>query len=427
MKGEDLASLLSKAASEAASKAKAAAADKDKAASTDDSAAATATATATTTAAADALDQDPNLNLNLTDLLLKHTADVEILDAETVACTDTLEQKHQAEIQHHQQNSDNAAASSDTSSTRVDPAVHAARQSALARELLVEHFGFVPTEVVDDIINAVNSLLYQTISALEEFVEEKLQGDEDAVEKGMVAVETLLENAVDGSFDKFELFVLNNIFKVPSGVFLTLPHYIGVDPVNVETARKEIDDIDAKIKTARRKLQAARYFQDRIQTKVGEIDSQMPQLMALKENMEKVMGASGYGSSPLPETLSFLSSHLSALRTASSTALHRTSSLPHPSAPVLHQESRPRAIANMVSEYLDRAAKRQKTDGDLLTTDAGGDGGKRKDVAVGGMVAATAAAVDEEALCSMKDVGSVPQGLKEASFNLSLPSLMGAL
>ena len=63
----------------------------------------------------------------------------------------------------------------------------------------------------------------------------------------------------------------------------------------------------------------------------------------------------------------------------------------------------------MVSEYLDRAAKRQKTDGDLLTTDAGGNGGERKDVAVGGMVAATAAAVDEEALCGMKDVGSVPQ------------------
>ena len=41
----------------------------------------------------------------------------------------------------------------------------------------------------------------------------------------MAAIETLLENAVDKYFDKFELFVLKNIFTIPDDVPVTLPHY----------------------------------------------------------------------------------------------------------------------------------------------------------------------------------------------------------
>jgi hypothetical protein len=35
----------------------------------------------------------------------------------------------------------------------------------------------------------------------------------------------LFENAVDKHFDKFEVFVLKNIFKIPQSKHLKLPHF----------------------------------------------------------------------------------------------------------------------------------------------------------------------------------------------------------
>ena len=36
----------------------------------------------------------------------------------------------------------------------------------------------------------------------------------------MHQIETLFENAVDRAFDRFEVYVLNNIFRVPHGITL---------------------------------------------------------------------------------------------------------------------------------------------------------------------------------------------------------------
>jgi hypothetical protein len=111
---------------------------------------------------------------------------------------------------------------------------HLRKQAVIAKDLLVEHLGFEPTEFVDDIINAVNLLIYQTLDAILIFVQDKMaetlgegaeETAEECVENGMVAVETLLENAIDKCFDKFEVFVLNNVFKIPENIGITLPHY----------------------------------------------------------------------------------------------------------------------------------------------------------------------------------------------------------
>lgn len=38
-------------------------------------------------------------------------------------------------------------------------------------------------------------------------------------------IETLYENSIDVHFDKFEIFVLKNIFSIPKDLDLVLPHY----------------------------------------------------------------------------------------------------------------------------------------------------------------------------------------------------------
>jgi hypothetical protein len=103
------------------------------------------------------------------------------------------------------------------------------------------------------VINSVNNLIYQAISSLESGLlstpPERLgfshaangstipDTDEDGnveypearleIENGLHQLETLLESTVDKAFDKFEIYVLRNIFTVPEDLlaWVRLRHY----------------------------------------------------------------------------------------------------------------------------------------------------------------------------------------------------------
>ncbi|RDW90240.1 MIND complex subunit MTW1 [Aspergillus mulundensis] len=123
----------------------------------------------------------------------------------------------------------------------------------LTTSLLTEHFSYTPLSLIDDIINSINNLIYQAISSLEtgllSIPPERLgfgqanngstipDTDEDGnvvypeaqleIENGLHQLETLLEATVDKAFDKFEIFVLRNIFRVPDDLmgWIRLKHY----------------------------------------------------------------------------------------------------------------------------------------------------------------------------------------------------------
>ncbi|KAL4944426.1 hypothetical protein BDV06DRAFT_90410 [Aspergillus oleicola] len=123
----------------------------------------------------------------------------------------------------------------------------------LTTSLLTEHFSYTPLSLIDDIINSINNLIYQAISSLESGLlstpAERLgfahanngstipDTDEDGnvvypeaqleIENGLHQLETLLEATVDKAFDKFEIFVLRNIFRVPDDLmgWIRLKHY----------------------------------------------------------------------------------------------------------------------------------------------------------------------------------------------------------
>ncbi|KAL3480349.1 Mis12 protein-domain-containing protein [Aspergillus californicus] len=123
----------------------------------------------------------------------------------------------------------------------------------LTTSLLAEHFSYTPLSLIDDIINSINNLIYQAISSLESGLlgtpPERLgfahanngstipDTDEDGnvvypeaqleIENGLHQLETLLEATVDKAFDKFEIFVLRNIFRVPEDLmrWIRLKHY----------------------------------------------------------------------------------------------------------------------------------------------------------------------------------------------------------
>ena len=109
-----------------------------------------------------------------------------------------------------------------------------------------------PQSLIDDIINAVNTIIYQAIEALENGLlsippkqlgfsrdhhstarsTADTNGEEDTeaiteLENGVHQLETLLESTVDKSFDKFEIYTLRNILTIPDDLapWMRLAHY----------------------------------------------------------------------------------------------------------------------------------------------------------------------------------------------------------
>lgn len=114
---------------------------------------------------------------------------------------------------------------------------------ALRTDILTEHLGYAPIGLIDDIINAVNDILYKCTAALETFLNKKYAPGSSRARKyrippneiqlGTAKLETLLESVVDRSFDKFELYVLRNILTIPTDLisdgWVRLEHHEHVD------------------------------------------------------------------------------------------------------------------------------------------------------------------------------------------------------
>ncbi|KAI0862614.1 Mis12 protein-domain-containing protein [Xylaria cubensis] len=138
-------------------------------------------------------------------------------------------------------------------------------------ELLTEHFGYPPVSLIDDVINSVNVLAERALNSIEQgllnaspatlgFKASKSQSQsqqdqqqqqqqqlppaeraKNEIESGTHQLETLLCASIDRNFDKFELYVLRNIFTVrPPELcnWIRLSHYDGLDFSSSATTRR---------------------------------------------------------------------------------------------------------------------------------------------------------------------------------------------
>ena len=113
---------------------------------------------------------------------------------------------------------------------------------------------YLSQSLIDDIINAVNTIIYRAIEAIEtgllstppaalgfaaEAASDSTIRDTDGdgnieypearqeIEEGVHQLETLLEATVDKTFDRFEIYTLRNILTVPEELegWIRLSHY----------------------------------------------------------------------------------------------------------------------------------------------------------------------------------------------------------
>ncbi|KAL4915503.1 Mis12 protein-domain-containing protein [Aspergillus aurantiobrunneus] len=174
----------------------------------------------------------------------------------------------------------------------------------LTTSLLAEHFSYTPLSLIDDIINSINNLIYQAISSLESGLlstpAERLgfahanngstipDTDEDGnvvypeaqleIENGLHQLETLLEATVDKAFDKFEIFVLRNIFRVPEDLmrWIRLKHYENIS-LNPSPEAPTVETILA----LRQKLQETKKLNRALKQETARNEVMISQLKAI--------------------------------------------------------------------------------------------------------------------------------------------------
>lgn len=98
-------------------------------------------------------------------------------------------------------------------------------EGAPVDDAVVELLGYDPENFLDDVINAANTLIYNALTSLQKFVEKEMNGPNSETEQGMVKMETLMEQAVDTWFLKFETECRAKIFKAPDSLKPLLPQY----------------------------------------------------------------------------------------------------------------------------------------------------------------------------------------------------------
>lgn len=127
--------------------------------------------------------------------------------------------------------------------------------------VLTEHLEYPPISLIDDIINAVNEIMYKCTQAMEKYLLERheINGYDytDEIRIGTTKLESLLENAVDKNFDKLELYVLRNVLTIPENLIknntFRLNHYKNVKlttDITEETTHKMLRSKLYEIDTA---------------------------------------------------------------------------------------------------------------------------------------------------------------------------------
>ncbi|KAJ3119158.1 hypothetical protein HK100_000453 [Physocladia obscura] len=201
------------------------------------------------------------------------------------------EPKNQTDAEKHQQELSIPAVSTAVAVPEIPSQVRLTReqfcaaQEMRARELLVEHFGFDVADLVDDILNAVNLVVMQALEAFEEFVVGRLEDNVFAAENGVVAIQTLMEHAIDKCFDRFEVYVTKCIFTIPKGISVTLPHYESVDMSLIDEDEYEIDK---RIEFLKKRLEAAQYYNKTVTTSLKTLESNNESLTSLLTSLQTI-------------------------------------------------------------------------------------------------------------------------------------------
>lgn len=197
-------------------------------------------------------------------------------------------------------------------------------------EVLTEHLGYHPLGVIDDVINAVNALLYKCTEAMEHYLKEmkaakdqeiqSLMDDDglilnniteniytdEEIARGTAELETLLENKVDRSFDKLELYALRNILTIPYDLldqgYIRLKHQQGIDYGPYD--QKYLEELDTRLKQLKEEIEVELHIRKILVQQIKRAKKVVKALRQLRTVVSAYNNASNtYHRSPMNENI----------------------------------------------------------------------------------------------------------------------------
>ncbi|AOA63730.1 MIND kinetochore complex component [Komagataella phaffii CBS 7435] len=124
--------------------------------------------------------------------------------------------------------------------------------------ILTEHFDYPPISIIDDIINAVNDIMYKCTAAVDKYLNTHFEAYKDEIEMGTGKLETLLESYIDKNFDIFELYTVRNILNIPDDLlkehWIKLSHHEGLNNTVLKKIGEETEALDKEIFQLKRQI-----------------------------------------------------------------------------------------------------------------------------------------------------------------------------
>ncbi|ELU38521.1 Mis12 domain-containing protein [Rhizoctonia solani AG-1 IA] len=233
-------------------------------------------------------------------------------------------------------------------------------QNALLTELL----GFVPQLLLDDIADAATDTVNNAIDGLEVYLrnewlpkhtsESPSQDELDAeIDSGLLEFQTLLCGHRDMSIDMLETWSMRNVFCVPEGLNIVMPHQKGLD---LSTPQGKDVQMQVELDVMRRKIENVRRFQEQLKQAEQVTEHRLERSKARLDRVKTLQELDPKKIEHLPAAYRSLLTTISSLPTT-------TPPLPMSiSSTKKHTESR--------AEFIDWAVKR------LVTSTTAGPSGK---------------------------------------------------
>ncbi|GAA5975314.1 hypothetical protein JCM11641_005934 [Rhodosporidiobolus odoratus] len=269
---------------------------------------------------------------------------------------------------------------------------------ALKNDFLTEHFRFAPESFTKGGMDLANRSLYAATSqveqSLQKLVDQGVEGfEEEDVQRGIYALETLLEDGIDTAFDLYEIYVLRNTFSFPDDLlpYFALSHHATFDPSLRGTDDPTLQEYEEEVRLYEAELQkerelgAAEVF---VMAKEMKVREQAELVGYLKQPGK--LASNPTSPAPPDSRIPILTAQLTSLLNHSSTLSTTTSpSLTHPtssSKPGQQPDETPE-WANSRAAFINWAAAVKSVSSAAVASGTGGaqEGRRREDPTVGAM------------------------------------------
>mmetsp|Transcript_7118 Transcript_7118/g.24744 ORF Transcript_7118/g.24744 Transcript_7118/m.24744 type:complete len:277 (+) Transcript_7118:174-1004(+) len=190
---------------------------------------------------------------------------------------------------HHQHDSASAASGCPPSAP-AGVTVSEAQEELRRSE---KFFAFSPIRFVDDVYNCTSHYLKHGLDQMENVLleDQETRIYSDDIKKGVTSLHKKLFRSLDRNIDKFELYIIRNILKIPKHLDLSSDNKEMNWTGESAAAGGSVEDeqmLDEELRELRRKIHSAQFVNRAMKGKLSEIEKQLKDYHQIQEAFDEM-------------------------------------------------------------------------------------------------------------------------------------------